>query len=95
MSCMTISSTLSPFNRTSMESKQPCHQQIDLASLPFNRTSMESKPTLQEVIRLMPRRLLIELVWNRNSIIEQVTAGVRIPFNRTSMESKRVQSFSQ
>ena len=56
------------FNRTSMESK---HCPVALAvfvCLPFNRTSMESKHKSRQGRQRCTPTLLIEPVWNRNSV---------------------------
>ena len=77
------------FNRTSMESKHVLAFHLNASGFPFNRTSMESKLTL--IIRpsfpIGENSLLIEPVWNRNSVFE-VDGVKKCPFNRTSMESK-------
>ena len=75
------------FNRTSMESKQRSISFVSIRSFTFNRTSMESKQ-ISEYRDLATLGLLIEPVWNRNTVTVGATCSRDLPFNRTSMESK-------
>ena len=77
------------FNRTSMESKHRVNHNRHTPDSTFNRTSMESK--LCSTAFGQERRglsLLIEPVWNRNSLLIRFNHFVFFAFNRTSMESK-------
>ena len=82
--------TISAFNRTSMESKPSPRVVISFGiGFPFNRTSMESKlQTINEFYRFRST-LLIEPVWNRNLILILTHQHAHASFNRTSMESKQ------
>ena len=83
-----------PFNRTSMESKRRRCRHIYGESRTFNRTSMESKQNYGHG-HTGSRELLIEPVWNRNSVVLSIDEMDLPTFNRTSMESKLCQPRSR
>ena len=78
------------FNRTSMESKLYFGINIGNSTNSFNRTSMESKRVCSIGDDGVKMRLLIEPVWNRNTVKSFFGSVSYWAFNRTSMESKRV-----
>ena len=75
------------FNRTSMESKRSKYTATHHKHRTFNRTSMESKRGQSFLVR-GALQLLIEPVWNRNTLAIMIICSCVRPFNRTSMESK-------
>ena len=66
------------FNRTSMESKQHFHDDVEcLYQKTFNRTSMESKPVWLQT-------LYASYTFNRTSMESKLVRKSGLPFNRTS-----------
>ena len=78
---------LETFNRTSLESKRFSLSQTEQCRHPFNRTSLESKLSCKRVFRYRGL-LLIEPVWNRNTLVVDLFIHLLPTFNRTSLESK-------